>query len=509
MCQTFPLRPAAHEYGAYACLELAHVPGALHEAFDQLVVAYLNLIKNRPQLSCVIVSESALVSLEDKELLYNQDYLQAFHDGLQELSHKLSVPILLCCAAMQQQELIHELYVLGPHWVSTPLKLEAGRPVAVAEIAVSGAEELSARGFQEKNLYAALVLCDEDSVAVQSWLESACYDEHAQFICFDARPYRFQEFLTAVCKTSVPSPVFCYNRGLFGRQLYYHPSDKHGSYRGLAEALIYALREYYRIHRLQHYLVGVSGGIDSALVLGLAWAAVGSSSVIGLSMPGPYSSHASYELAAQICRKLELPLKCLPLGSLYQEALHHYGLVPESMADQNLQARLRGLCLMSVSNAHPGSRVLNTTNKSEAAMGYSTLYGDTIGAFAPLSDLFKTEVVQLAYAFNELMGAACIPEEIITRPPSAELAPGQSDEESLGVSYPELDRFLRRYLESCAAHHQPSFQSLTEQERSLRNILHMMSFKRLQEPSGPQLSMIPLHEFDLSFAELMYPFDAS
>lgn len=211
-------------------------------------------------------------------------------------------------------------------------------------------------------------------------------------------------------------------------------------------ALVHGLGDYVVKNGFSSVVLGLSGGIDSAVVAAIAADAIGGRNVVGVSMPSGYSSEHSKEDAAELARRIGADYRVQPIGSLmsaYQDQLHLSG-----VAEENLQARLRGVVLMALSNSE-GHLVLATGNKSELSVGYSTLYGDTVGGFAPLKDVPKTLVWQLARWRNaeaERLGLVTpIPDSSITKPPSAELRPGQVDQDSL-PPYEVLDPLLERYV---------------------------------------------------------------
>jgi NAD+ synthase (glutamine-hydrolysing) len=212
-------------------------------------------------------------------------------------------------------------------------------------------------------------------------------------------------------------------------------------------ALVTGLRAYVRKNGFRSVLIGLSGGIDSALVAALACDAIGAENVYGVSMPSSYSSEHSKGDAAELARRTGLHLRTVPIAPMfdaYMEALKLTGL-----AEENLQSRLRGVTLMAISNQE-GHIVLAPGNKSELAVGYSTLYGDSVGAYGPIKDVYKTLVFRLARWRNADAAARGetppIPENSITKPPSAELRPGQVDTDSL-PDYDVLDRVLEMYVD--------------------------------------------------------------
>jgi NAD+ synthase (glutamine-hydrolysing) len=216
-------------------------------------------------------------------------------------------------------------------------------------------------------------------------------------------------------------------------------------------ALVLGTRDYVRKCGFRKVVIGLSGGIDSALVATIASDALGPENVIGVSMPGPYSSEGSIRDARQLAVNLGIELLVLPI----LEAFQSYRKILEEpfagrsadVAEENLQARIRGNLLMALSNKF-GSLVLSTGNKSEMAVGYCTLYGDMAGGLAVISDVPKTMVYELAEHVNASAGAGKmrIPAETIIKPPSAELRPDQTDQDTL-PPYDVLDRILKAYVE--------------------------------------------------------------
>jgi NAD+ synthetase len=207
------------------------------------------------------------------------------------------------------------------------------------------------------------------------------------------------------------------------------------------------IREYFARTRFKTAILGLSGGIDSAVVGVLAALAIGPKNVLGVAMPSQHSSGHSMEDAEAMAVKLGMPFEVRPIKFLYstvtRELTQHRGQLAD-LALENLQARLRGLTLMTLSN-HYSALVLTTGNKSELATGYGTLYGDMCGAIGPIGDVFKTRVYELARHLNATHGAP-IPERCLTKAPSAELRPGQTDQDTL-PPYELLDALLEDYIE--------------------------------------------------------------
>jgi NAD+ synthase (glutamine-hydrolysing) len=212
-------------------------------------------------------------------------------------------------------------------------------------------------------------------------------------------------------------------------------------------ALRTGLGDYVRKNGFRTVAIGLSGGIDSALVATLAADAIGGANVVGVSLPSSYSSGHSRDDAAELARRLGADYRIHPIAPMVESFLAELGF--SGVAEENLQARVRGVILMGLSNSE-GHLVLATSNKSELAVGYSTLYGDSVGGFAPLKDVEKTLVWQLARWRNaEALRhgqVEPIPESSIVKPPSAELRPGQTDQDTL-PPYDVLDPVLAAYVE--------------------------------------------------------------
>jgi len=213
------------------------------------------------------------------------------------------------------------------------------------------------------------------------------------------------------------------------------------------QALVTGTRDYVRKCSFKKVLVGLSGGIDSAVVASIAVDALGAENVLGVSMPGPFSSEGSKEDAETLAKNLSVQFVRLPITEVfeaYKEALTPaFGNRPVDVTEENIQARIRGNYLMALSNKF-GSMVLSTGNKSENAVGYCTLYGDMAGGLAVISDVPKLMVYELARWINR--ERELIPCSTIEKPPSAELRPNQKDEDSL-PPYEVLDRILKAYIE--------------------------------------------------------------
>jgi NAD+ synthase (glutamine-hydrolysing) len=220
--------------------------------------------------------------------------------------------------------------------------------------------------------------------------------------------------------------------------------------REVYEALVVGTRDYVRKNGFTDVVVGLSGGIDSSLVAVIAADALGPDHVHGVLLPSRYSSDHSLEDAQKLCAELGVEHRVVPIEPAHQALLDmlapSFEGLPADITEENLQSRIRGLVLMALSNKFPGWMVLTTGNKSEMAVGYSTLYGDTAGGFAVIKDVPKTLVYALARDRNIRAGRALIPERVLTKAPSAELRPDQRDDQSL-PPYDVLDPILEAYVE--------------------------------------------------------------
>lgn len=255
-------------------------------------------------------------------------------------------------------------------------------------------------------------------------------------------------------------------------------------------ALVCGTRDYVCKCGFRDVVIGLSGGIDSALVAAIAVDALGPQNVLGVSMPGPYSSEGSLTDAKKLAENLGIPYQVLPIHAIvdsYRNALAGvFAGKKEGVAEENLQARARGNLLMALSNKF-GSMVLSTANKSEMAVGYSTLYGDMAGGLAVISDVPKVMVYELARLVNR--EREVIPEATITKPPSAELRPNQTDQDSL-PPYDVLDRILKAYVEDLRTPDEISshYGFPAQLVREIALLVDRSEYKRKQAPPGLKIT---------------------
>jgi NAD+ synthase (glutamine-hydrolysing) len=257
------------------------------------------------------------------------------------------------------------------------------------------------------------------------------------------------------------------------------------------QALILGTGDYVRKNGFQKVLLGLSGGIDSALTATIAMDALGKESVVGVAMPSVYSSPESLEDARALAENLGIALRVIPIDDVFKSYLqtlkNSFAGEKPDVTEENLQARIRGNLLMALSNKF-GWLVLNTGNKSEMGVGYCTLYGDMAGGFAVIKDVPKTLVYQLASFRNSLGVTRIIPERVMIKPPSAELRPNQKDTDSL-PPYDVLDPILRAYVEEDQNVEMIQARGFKQQmvEEVIRRV-DLNEYKRRQSPPGVKIT---------------------
>ncbi len=258
-------------------------------------------------------------------------------------------------------------------------------------------------------------------------------------------------------------------------------------------ALVLGVRDYIGKTGFKGAIIGLSGGIDSALTLCVAVDALGADKVRAVMMPSPYTAQMSLDDSREMIRVLGVrydEIAIAPAMAVYGEMLEPlFAGLPADTTEENIQARIRGNILMALSNK-TGSLVLTTGNKSEMAVGYCTLYGDMAGGFAVIKDVYKTLVYRLARYRNTLCadGVPVIPENIIVRPPSAELKPDQTDQDSL-PPYEVLDAIVRAYMEEDRSPREIIAAGLPEEAvRRVVRLLRIAEYKRRQAPIGIRIT---------------------
>ena len=255
------------------------------------------------------------------------------------------------------------------------------------------------------------------------------------------------------------------------------------------EALKLALKDYVLKNGFKKVIVGISGGIDSALTATICTIALGKENVLGISMPSHFTSKETKSDAKILAENLGIEFHEIPISKIFNAYLEefrpYFKDMPFNVAEENLQARIRGNILMAFSNKF-GYLVITTGNKSELTVGYSTIYGDMAGGFSLLKDLPKMLVYDISKFINKKYRKEIIPETIIKRAPSAELRPDQRDEDSL-VPYPLLDKFLKLFIEEDKD--LDSFDFLNGNDlKKLIKLVYINEYKRRQAPVGPKIT---------------------
>jgi NAD+ synthase (glutamine-hydrolysing) len=257
------------------------------------------------------------------------------------------------------------------------------------------------------------------------------------------------------------------------------------------KALETGLRDYVQKNHFKKVLIGISGGIDSALVASIAVDALGAKNVIGVSMYSQYTTEGSKTDARNLAKNMDFELLEIPINQLYQDFISEMKPVFKNrsadITEENIQARIRGNILMALSNKF-GWLVLATGNKSEISVGYCTLYGDMVGGFSVIKDVYKTMVYQLAEYRNQKAGSEIIPKRIITKAPSAELKPDQKDTDSL-PPYDILDPILKAYVEDDLSPNE--IKELGFEPKIVEKVIQMVDgneYKRRQAAPGIKIS---------------------
>ena len=259
----------------------------------------------------------------------------------------------------------------------------------------------------------------------------------------------------------------------------------------LWQALVLGTRDFVRKCGFSKVVLGLSGGLDSSLVAAIAAEALGPDKVLGVLLPSPYTSEESIALAHALAKELGISTKTIPLGPLMQSFDEGLAPVfagkPQDVTEENIQSRIRGTLLMALSNKF-GHMLLNTGNKSESAVGYCTLYGDSCGGLSVIGDVYKTQAYALCRWLNKTKGRNVIPLGVIDRPPSAELKPGQTDQDSL-PPYELLDAILYDHIEQSMD--EDTLVQVGYDAKTVARVLSLVSraeFKRCQAPPSLRVS---------------------
>jgi NAD+ synthase (glutamine-hydrolysing) len=257
------------------------------------------------------------------------------------------------------------------------------------------------------------------------------------------------------------------------------------------QALVLGTKDYAAKNGFKKVILGLSGGIDSSVTASIAVAALGADNVVGITMPSKFNSPETKADAGQLANNLGIEFITIPIETILNEfdglLKNISGWDNKSIAYENLQARIRGNILMSLSNS-TGALVLTSGNKSETAVGYATLYGDTAGGFAVIKDVPKTLIYKLAEHINKISSRKVIPQSVIDRPPSAELSPDQKDTDSL-PDYDVLDTILKGYVEEDKSPQQLIEESLpSDLVHKITRMVDQNEYKRRQSPPGIKIT---------------------
>tara|TARA_B100000427_G_scaffold152060_1_gene126707 strand:- start:1858 stop:3477 length:1620 start_codon:yes stop_codon:yes gene_type:complete len=268
----------------------------------------------------------------------------------------------------------------------------------------------------------------------------------------------------------------------------------HSKLKNIHDALVLGIRDYVHKTGFNDVVIGLSGGIDSAVTCALAVAALGKEHVKGVSLPSPFSSKGSLTDAKLLADTLDIHYSVIPINSLYEQFISQLNPVfkdkKADITEENIQARCRGTLLMAIANKF-NALVLSTGNKSEIAMGYCTLYGDMCGALSVLADVYKTEVYQLAEFINQ--DDSIIPVKSITKPPSAELRPNQKDSDSL-PSYDILDPIINAYINLSLSKDQ-ILSDIHSDEACVDMVIKRIHFNEYKRKQAPTLLRVSTSSF--------------
>ena len=457
-----------------------------------IVVGYLDeSAQRRPQNAVAIIYQGQIMAKYIKHHLPNYgvfDEFRNFTPGDQSLVvriHGVDVGVAICEDIWREQGPVSELAARTPGLVLVPngSPFERNKDDVRAALVKRRAREIAAplvyvnmTGGQDDLVF------DGDSIVVAATGDLI------------ARAPQFTDGLMVVdldvkCATSTPDVVISEEVIPGYLKLNHGAAARLETEEEIWQALVVGLRDYVKKNGFKSVLLGLSGGIDSAVTAAIAADAIGAQNVYGIAMPSQYSSEHSLGDAADSAKRIGLNYRVIPIQSMVDGFLSNLGLT--GLAEENVQARVRGTTLMGLSNQE-GHLVLATGNKSELAVGYSTLYGDAVGGYAPIKDLFKSEVWAVARWRNKLAQAtgqvALIPESSITKEPSAELRPDQKDSDSL-PDYGVLDQILTIYIENDGGL-QGLLAAGFSEELATRviELVDKAEYKRRQYPPGTKIS---------------------
>ncbi len=415
------------------------------------VIGYLDeSVEGKPQNAVAVIYDGKIVGTYIKHHLPNYgvfDEFRNFVSGTNSLVfrlHGIDIGVAICEDIWRFEGPVEDLAARTPGLVVVPngSPFERNKDDVRASLVSQRAREIGApivyvnmTGGQDDLVF------DGDSIAVDSRgetiLRAAQFDEGLTIVDMDCNQ-----------QTSKPDVIISDEPLASYEKIEFHSTERLADAAEIWKALVVGLRDYVEKNRFPSVILGLSGGIDSAVTAAIAADALGAARVFGVALPSKYSSEHSLHDAADLAHRVGLNHRIVPIQPIVDQFISSLGL--NGLAEENVQARVRGTTLMGISNQE-GHLVLATGNKSELAVGYSTMYGDAVGGYAPIKDLLKREVWAIARWRNEqatLRGEiAPIPESSITKEPSAELRPNQKDSDSL-PDYEVLDAMLEIYIEN-------------------------------------------------------------
>lgn len=335
---------------------------------------------------------------------------------------------------------------------------------------------LYAENFQMDNFFKRMVRKSFSEIRVNPVCLSGSY-------LYDGRSY----FSAKQGKKIVVAPAFAECKICYDEEKEYGEVEEKdvNIYDETIDAITFALKDFCQKTGFKKIVLGLSGGIDSALTAAIACRAIGSENVVGITMPSEYSSSGSVDDSVELAKNLGMECKNIPIKPLFETFVDKVqGQKFNDLAEENLQSRLRGLILMNYSNRY-NALLMSTGNKSEVATGYCTLYGDTCGGFNVLSDIYKTDVYKISERINK--DRIIIPISTMTKPPSAELRPNQKDTDSL-PEYDVLDKVIKLYFEENIDAEEICYMLPNKPVKQIIKTILRAEFKRKQMTSGIKLS---------------------
>jgi NAD+ synthase (glutamine-hydrolysing) len=456
------------------------------------VIGYLEeSVEGKPQNAVALIHGREVIATYIKHHLPNYGVFDEFRNfvaGTQSLVfrlHGIDIGIAICEDIWKFEGPVEELAARTPGLVVVPngSPFERNKDDVRAALVKQRATQIEAplvyvnmTGGQDDLIF------DGDSIVV---------NRQGEII---ARAPQFEDGLTVVdldCQfhTSKPDVVISENPLPSFEKIVSKKSPRLGDAAEIWQALVVGLRDYVEKNRFPSVILGLSGGIDSAVTAAIAADALGPARVFGVALPSKYSSDHSLHDAADLAHRIGLNHRIVPIGPMVDAFISNLGLT--GIAEENVQARVRGTTLMGISNQE-GHLVLATGNKSELAVGYSTMYGDAVGGYAPIKDLLKMQVWEIARWRNQVAvergQTPPIPESSISKEPSAELRPGQKDSDSL-PDYEVLDAMLEIYIEEDGGL-EGLISAGFDKELAMKTIrmVDAAEYKRRQYPPGTKIS---------------------